>query len=172
MVGDRLLGSAGRRLAESTGPEDTVARLGGDEFVVLLRNVFDEQDAMQRASKIQEVLLQPFMLGPQEVATRASVGIALSSDAVSEPEDLLRNADLAMYHVKTTRLWSLQNDLRRAVERNELELYYQPQIDAKTGKICGIEALIRWHRGGDEMVSPGDVIPLAEEQGLIWEIGE
>ncbi len=189
MVGDRLLGAVGRRLAESTGPEDTVARLGGDEFVILLRHVFDEQDAMQRASKIQEVLLQPFMLGPQEVATRASVGIALSSDAVSEPEDLLRNADLAMYHVKTsekglvqvfdsemhvrtTRLWSLQNDLRRAVERNELELYYQPQIDAKTGKICGTEALIRWHRGGDEMVSPGEFIPLAEEQGLIWEIGE
>jgi diguanylate cyclase (GGDEF)-like protein len=189
MAGDRLLGAVGRRLAESTGPEDTVARLGGDEFVILLRNVFDENDAMQRASRIQEVLLKPFMLGPQEVATRASVGIALSSIAVSQPEDLLRNADLAMYHVKTsekglvqifdsemhvktTRLWSLQNDLRRAVERRELELYYQPQIDAKTGRICGTEALIRWHRGGDEMVSPGEFIPLAEEQGLIWEIGE
>lgn len=189
MAGDRLLGAVGRRLAESTGPEDTVARLGGDEFVILLRNVYDENDALQRSSKIQEVLLKPFMVGPQEVATRASVGVALSSISVNQPEDLLRNADLAMYHVKTsekgqvqvfdsemhvktTRLWSLQNDLRRAVDRNELELYYQPQIDAKTGRICGTEALIRWHRGGDEMVSPGEFIPLAEEQGLIWEIGE
>ena len=189
MAGDRLLGAVGRRLAESTGPEDTVARLGGDEFVVLLRNVFDDQDAVQRASKIQSVLTQPFMIGQQEVVTRASVGIALSSIAVNQPEDLLRNADLAMYHVKTvqkgqvqifdsdmhvktTRLWSLQNDLRRAVDKNELELYYQPQVCAKTGKICGTEALIRWRRGGAEIVSPGEFIPLAEEQGLIWEIGE
>lgn len=189
MAGDRLLGAVGRRLAESTGPDDTVARLGGDEFVVLLRNVFDDQDAFQRASKIQAVLNQPFMIGPQEVVTRASVGIALSSMAVNQPEDLLRNADLAMYHVKTvqkgqvqifdsdmhvktTRLWGLQNDLRRAVDKNELELYYQPQVCAKTGKICGSEALIRWRRGGEEIVSPAEFIPLAEEQGLIWEIGE
>jgi diguanylate cyclase (GGDEF)-like protein len=189
MAGDRLLAAVGRRLAESTGPDDTVARLGGDEFVVLLRNVFDDQDAFQRASKIQSALTQSFMIGPQEVVTRASVGIALSSIAVNQPEDLLRNADLAMYHVKTvqkgqvqifdsemhvktTRLWSLQNDLRRAVDKNELELYYQPQVSAKTGKICGTEALIRWRRGGEEIVSPGEFIPLAEEQGLIWEIGE
>lgn len=189
MAGDRLLGAVGRRLAESTGAEDTVARLGGDEFVILLRNVFGDQDAFHRASKIQSELNHPFMIGKQEVVTRASVGIALSSIAVNQPEDLLRNADLAMYHVKTvqkgqvqifdsdmhvktTRLWSLQNDLRRAVDKHELELYYQPQVSAKTGRICGSEALIRWRRGGEEIVSPGEFIPLAEEQGLIWEIGE
>ena len=109
MAGDRLLGAVGRRLAESTGPDDTVARLGGDEFVVLLRNVFDDQDAFQRASKIQAALTQPFMIGPQEVVTRASVGIALSSIAVNQPEDLLRNADLAMYHVKTAQKGNCQS---------------------------------------------------------------
>ena len=189
MTGDRLLASVGKRLAEVRGPEDTIARLGGDEFVVLFRGVRGEEETIQRAAQIQEALKKPFMVGPQEVITRASIGIALSSQDVNQPEDLLRNADLAMYqvktgqkgqirvfdsdmHVRTTRLWSLQNDLRRAVERDELELQYQPQIDLASGRIAGAEALIRWRRGGEELVSPGEFIPLAEDQGLIWEIGE
>ncbi len=189
MTGDRLLASVGKRLAEVRGPEDTIARLGGDEFVILFRGVRGEEETIQRASQVQEALKKPFLVGPQEVSTRASIGIALSSQDVNQPEDLLRNADLAMYqvksgqkgqiqvfdsdmHVRTTRLWGLQNDLRRAVERNELELRYQPQIDLASGRIAGAEALIRWRRGGEELVSPGEFIPLAEEQGLIWEIGE
>ncbi len=189
MTGDRLLASVGKRLGDVRGPEDTIARLGGDEFVVLFRSVRGEQEAVQRAVQIQDALKKPFPVGSQEVITRASIGIALSSQDVNQPEDLLRNADLAMYqvktsqkgqiqvfdsdmHVKTTRLWSMQNDLRRAVERNELELMYQPQIDLASGRISGAEALIRWRRGGSELVSPCEFIPLAEEQGLIWEIGE
>ncbi|MBI1358182.1 MAG: EAL domain-containing protein [Acidobacteria bacterium] len=189
IAGDRMLSLVGRRLSDAKRPEDTVARMGGDEFVVIVRNVLDEAEALVHAGRIQEVLGQPFQVGEQELVTGTSIGIALSASNLHRAEDLLRNADIAMYHAKSThkgqiqlfdeemhvrtrRLWSLQNDLRGAIERDELKLLYQPFISLDNNRICGAEALIRWERSDGELVSPSEFIPLAEEQGLIGAIGE
>lgn len=189
LAGDRLLAMVGKRLGQSKRPEDTVARLGGDEFVMILRNLRDEADALTLASRIQEALSEPFELADQELVTGSSMGIAMYGPEIARTEDLLRNADIAMYHakssrkgaiqifdtemhVRTRRLWNLQTDLRGAIERDELRLMYQPFVNLETGQICGAEALIRWHRSDGELVSPAEFIPLAEEQGLISAIGE
>jgi diguanylate cyclase (GGDEF)-like protein/PAS domain S-box-containing protein len=189
LAGDRLLGMVGKRLAETKRPEDTMARLGGDEFVMILRNLRDENEALSLATGIQTALAEPFRLAGQEILTGASIGLAMHSAEVRRGEDLLRNADIAMYHaksartgeiqlfdramhVRTRRMWNLQSDLRRAIDRQELRLLYQPFVELDRGRICGAEALIRWRRSDGEMISPMEFIPLAEEQGLIGAIGE
>jgi diguanylate cyclase (GGDEF)-like protein/PAS domain S-box-containing protein len=189
LAGDRLLSMVGKRLAETKRTEDTVARLGGDEFVMILRNLRDEGEALTLAAKTQEALSAPFRLADQDLVTGSSIGVAMYASEITRTEDLLRNADIAMYHakssrkgaiqvfdaemhVRTRRLWNLQTDLRGAIDRGELRLLYQPFIEVESGRICGAEALIRWRRSDGEMVSPAEFIPLAEEQGLIGAIGE
>jgi diguanylate cyclase (GGDEF)-like protein/PAS domain S-box-containing protein len=188
-IGDELLAAVAERLSGFQREGDMIARLGGDEFVILLTGLQTPEEATQIANRIQEALAAPFQLVRHEVVTTASVGIVLSTTHFERPEDLLRNADIAMYHakgrgqglsqvfnsamhVRTVRLWTLQNDLRHALERQELVLHYQPLISLETGRISGAETLIRWQRSTGELVSPGEFIPLAEELGLIVDIGE
>ena len=188
LAGDRLLATVGERLKGVCSPDETAARLGGDEFVVLLRNIRDDSDAASRAQLIQDVLRQSIRLRRQEVVTRASIGVAVSSRRFHRAEEMLRNADIAMYQAKSdgkgkiqvfdadmrkraSRAWNLRNDLRFAVDRDQLCLVYQPFISLAGGRISGAEALVRWRRDG-ELVSPTEFVPLAEEQGTIWEIGQ
>ena len=187
--GDKMLAMVGSRLSQARRPEDAVSRSGGDEFALILRNIRDEVEAMAHARRIQDALSEPFRLDKQQFVARCSIGIAMSSFGTRHAEDLLRNADIAMYHaksnrkgevqlfdaemhVRTRRMWNLQNDLRGAIERDELMLLYQPLVCLRNDRICGAEALIRWKRADGELVSPGEFIPLAEEQGLIGDIGE
>ena len=188
LVGDRLLAEVAQRLETSKESSDVVGRLGGDEFVILLRELRNGKEAADRMDRMQRDISRPFQIDQHEVVSSASVGIALGDSKFRKPEDLLRNADLAMYqaksrskgrlqvfnadmHVRASRQWELQNDLRRAVEREELEVYYQPFISLGDGRISGAEALLRWRRN-HTFISPAEFIPLAEDLGLIVEIGE
>jgi len=188
-IGDQLLIAIARRIETCLRPTDTVARLGGDEFAILLDGLDDTTNAVHVAERIRESLMQPFDLSGHEVYTTTSIGIALSSTHYEQPENLLRDADTAMYrakengkaryelfdtvmHARAVALLNLENDLRRAVERQEFQVYYQPIIMLETREIAGFEALIRWNHPARGFVSPAEFIPLAEETGLILEIGQ
>jgi diguanylate cyclase (GGDEF)-like protein/PAS domain S-box-containing protein len=188
-IGDQLLVAVARRLEACIRTEDTVARLGGDEFVILLDNIIDVNQATQVADRIQEILREPLELSGHEVSTTASIGIALSSGRYERAEDLLRDADIAMYraktlgkarhevfnttmHVRAMELLQLEADLRRAFERQEFELHYQPIVSLASGKIIGVEALLRWNHPQRGLVQPMEFISLTEEMGLIIPIGE
>ncbi len=188
-AGDQLLNEIARRLETCLRPTDTVARLGGDEFAILLDGLDAQFDAIRVADRVQEELMRPFFLNGHEVYTAASIGITFSNHIYDHPENVLRDADTAMYRAKEkgkgryelfdtemhddalSRL-QLENDLRRAIERQEFEVYYQPIITLATGRIAGFEALIRWHHPERGLVSPAEFIPLAEETRLITEIGD
>jgi diguanylate cyclase (GGDEF)-like protein len=187
-VGDELLVAITSRLATCVRGEDTVARLGGDEFAVLLENILDVADATRVAERIACELTAPVNLNGYEVFSSASIGIALSSSSYDRPEYLLRNADMAMYRAKTAGIGQyevfdramhaealarlqLETDLRRAVERSEIHVVYQPVISLKTGRVTGFEALLRWAHPAQGSISPADFIPVAEETGLILPIG-
>jgi diguanylate cyclase (GGDEF)-like protein/PAS domain S-box-containing protein len=189
MVGDQLLVSIARRLEACLSHEDTVARLGGDEFTILLENIRQDEDATKVAERVQQALSAPFNLSGHEVFTSASIGITLSSTSFDRPEDLLRGADIAMYrakaqgkachevfdtdmHTHVVALMQLENDLRRAVERQEFELYYQPIVSLSNGRIAGFEALVRWRHPEQGIISPGKFVPIAEETGLIIPLGQ
>ena len=181
------MGSRSHRTLEAVG------RLGGDEFVALLPEVSDERDAERVAKRILDLMREPIFVGGQECFVTASVGIALYPRDGATMADVLRNADVAMYAVKSAgrnnaTLYSpmlagkgreklaLETDLHKALEREELVLHYQPKIDVRSARMIGAEALMRWRRGG-QLVPPGDFIPLAEETGLInpfseWAIKE
>ena len=183
-AGDQLLLQVGQRLSGVIRECDTVSRLGGDEFTVILADVDAATGVALVAQKIFEALAIPLTLAGQEVFVTASIGISLFPANGQEAETLVKNADIAMYHAKeagrnTYRFYSqdigrttaeqlgLENDLRRALERRELRVYYQPQIELATGRVCGMEALVRWQHLTRGMVSPAEFIPLAEEAGLI-----
>jgi len=188
-AGDQLLIETAARLELCSRPSDTVARLGGDEFAILLDGLASECDALRVAERVQEELSRPFRLGGHEVYTTASIGITLSTHAYADPENVLRDADTAMYrakekgkaryemfdldmHADAVARLQLENDLRRAVEHNEFEVFYQPIVALGDGKIAGFEALVRWRHPERGLVSPVEFIPLAEETRLITEIGE
>ncbi|MGV0025406.1 EAL domain-containing protein [Phormidesmis priestleyi] len=189
MIGDQLLVAIARRLEACVKEQDTVSRLGGDEFTILLENIKDVADATKIAERVHQALSTPFDLDGHEVFTSASIGITLSTTAFDRPEDLLRGADIAMYrakasgkacheifdtdmHTRVVNLLQLENDLRRAVERQEFVLHYQPIVALATGRIVGFEALIRWQHPDQGMVSPIKFVPIAEETGLIIPIGQ
>jgi diguanylate cyclase (GGDEF)-like protein len=187
-AGDELLRAVARRLEACLRPEDTVARLSGDEFAILLESISETSDAGRVAERIEEALSFPINLGGAEITTSASMGIVTSSMSQEQPEQLLRSADMAMYRAKAAgraryemfdramhtdalaRL-QLETDLRRAVEQGEFRLHYQPLISLRTGRITGLEALLRWEHPQRGLVQPRDFIPIAEETGLIVRIG-
>jgi diguanylate cyclase (GGDEF)-like protein len=194
LVGDELLIAIAKRLQSALREEDTLARLGGDEFAVLVEELPTLDRAQTIADRILNSLTEPFQLSRYEVFINASIGITLGSFYHEKPEYLLRDADTAMYRAKAlgkgqyylfdpamhdealNRL-QLENDLRRAVERQEFKVYYQPIISLTTGKIYGFEALVRWQHPTRGVISPIDFIPVAEETGLIaqidlWVLGE
>ena len=188
LLGDELLVAVAQRLSALVRSSDTVARLGGDEFAMLLDGIDREADAVRAARRVQEELGLPFRVGPHEIFTTVSVGIALSTTGYSDPQDVLRDADIAMYrakargkarhevfdtamHDRTVELLLFETDLRRAIERGELRVHYQPVVDMNSGRVTGFEALLRWQRG-DTLVSADAIIATAEETGLIVPIGE
>jgi diguanylate cyclase (GGDEF)-like protein/PAS domain S-box-containing protein len=188
MVGDQLLVGIAHRLEMCLRPGDTVARLGGDEFTILLEDLATTDDALDVARRVQEAVTQPFNIGGHEVFTTASIGIALSNTGYERAEDLLRDADTAMYraklegkkrhvvfdkgmHARAMELLQIETDLRRALARREFFLNYQPIVSLKTGKIASFEALVRWRHPERGLVMPGDFITVAEETGLIVPLG-
>jgi diguanylate cyclase (GGDEF)-like protein/PAS domain S-box-containing protein len=188
-AGDRLLQNCAKRLTECLRESDIVARLGGDEFVVMIENFAGPRDAIAVAQKILNGLVKPFFVDGQEFLMSASIGISTFPDDGADMEALVKNADIAMYRAKdqgrnnyqfysaqmnkhTFERLAMESSLRRAVERNEFLLHYQPKLDLRNGAISGVEALVRWNHPDWGMVSPAQFIPLAEETGLIVQIGE
>ncbi|HEY9642741.1 MAG TPA: EAL domain-containing protein [Coleofasciculaceae cyanobacterium] len=188
LVGDQLLIAVTQRLATCVRFSDMMARFGGDEFVILLNSITQIADATQVAERILEELQHPFNLAGNEVFISASVGVVLSDNGGKDPDAFLRNADIALYqakgkgkadyevfdalmHTEVVKRLQMETDLRQAIERHELEVYYQPIIDISTQRINGFEALLRWHHPTLGMVSPVQFIPVAEETGLIVKLG-
>jgi diguanylate cyclase (GGDEF)-like protein/PAS domain S-box-containing protein len=186
-AGDELLVAVAARLKQAVRPSDTVARFGGDEFGLLLEEIGSERDAIAMAERIAAMFARPFVLGTTEHFVSTSVGISLAA-AGELPDELIRDADAAMYRAKEggraryelfdgvmraraiARL-RIENDLRRALERNELRLAYQPIVSLRDETIVGVEALLRWEHPERGPISPGEFIPVAEENGLIERIG-
>ncbi|MBD2467360.1 EAL domain-containing protein [Nostoc sp. FACHB-145] len=188
LIGDQLLIAVGRRLERCLRVGDIVARLGGDEFTILLEDIKDLNDVILVATRINTALTKTFNLGGKEVYTTVSIGIALSTSTYNHPEQLIRDADIAMYRAKASgkaryaifdesmytqaaQLLQLEMDLRRAIERQEFQVYYQPIVSLETYHITGFEALLRWQHPELGFVSPERFIPLAEETGMIVPIG-
>lgn len=188
-VGDGLLCHVAEKLKECVRDMDTVARFGGDEFAILLEEIGAPREAVRIARRIAEKLAEPVVLDGHEVFTSASVGIVLKIHDYLGPHEVLRDADTAMYrakelgkarfkvfnqrmHEEALRLMALETELRKAVERKDFTVYYQPVIDIKQRCVCGVEALVRWYHPSMGEISPVEFIPLAEDSGLILELGD
>jgi diguanylate cyclase (GGDEF)-like protein/PAS domain S-box-containing protein len=187
LVGDELLVAVSRCLESCLRPGDALARLGGDEFAILLNELGDENQANAISFRIQEALNTPFSIGGREVFTSASIGIAFGCGQYNDPDEIMRDADIAMYHAKSRgkarhelfdadmhareldRL-GFENDLRHAVSHNDFEVHYQPIVSLASGMCVGFESLVRWTRNG-KAVSPATFIPIAEELGIIEPLG-
>ncbi|HEY3121012.1 MAG TPA: EAL domain-containing protein [Vicinamibacteria bacterium] len=192
--GDQLLRAVGDRLRASLRPADTLARFGGDEFAVLVEGIDDASDAVRVAERMHAAMVAPFDLGGQEVFTTASIGIALASDHSARSDALLRDADTAIYrakalgrartqifddamHHRAVALLRVEMELRRALERQEFVMHYQPIVSLADGHIAGLEGLARWRHPERGLLLPDNFIPLAEETDLIvplghWTVGE
>jgi diguanylate cyclase (GGDEF)-like protein/PAS domain S-box-containing protein len=187
--GDSLLIAISQRLEACLRCEDIIARMEGDEFAIFLDAINDKEDALRVCGRIEEILKAPFNMNGQDVFISASSGIVLSRKDYEQPEELLRDAHTAMrrakslgkaryelfdpaMHTNAVALLQLDNSMRRAVNRNEFQLYYQPIISTATDKIAGFEALVRWQHPELGLVLPDDFIPMAEETGLIIQIGK
>ncbi|SCZ65855.1 EAL domain-containing protein [Thiohalomonas denitrificans] len=187
-AGDEVLRSVAERLSECVRPGDTVSRLGGDEFTVLLEALGSAEGAFAIANRIHQALAKPFLVRGHEVFTTASIGVALAHEEHRDVSDLLREADTAMYqakqfgsgqtaifdetmHGRALARLTLESELRRAAERSEFEVYFQPILATQDERLQGFEALIRWRHPERGLVSPAEFIPVAEETGLIHDIG-
>ena len=182
--GDDLLKQVARRLHDGLREMDTLARIGGDEFTVLLPNLHSRDDAARVAGKLVDDISRSFVISGDEVFLTASIGISIYPDDSDDIETLQRDADIAMYHVKSrgkngygffsnsmgevsSRRLSIENEVRRGLEDKQFELYYQPQVDSNTSRIVGLEALVRWNHPLKGLVSAGNFIPVIEEIGLM-----
>ncbi|MFH2045975.1 MAG: EAL domain-containing protein [Pseudomonadota bacterium] len=188
-AGDELLRQVANRLLSVTRSSDTVSRLGGDEFTIVLQNLTSLDIICSLAQKILDTFSEPFLLEAKEIFVTASIGVAVYPNDAEKADDLLKNADIAMYYAKDqgknnyklfssdmqvkaeTRL-TMQNEMRQAMERNEFFLNYQPKFDTKTGELTGMEALIRWKHQEKGIIMPNTFIPIAEATGLIVPLGE
>ena len=187
-IGDQLLIDVARRLQHCSRPSDTVARLGGDEFTILLEGVSSEMEVSQITNRIHQTLRQPFELDAHELFAHCSIGVAFGNSNYVTAEEVVRDADTAMYrakslsgaqtvyfdeqmHISAINRLTMDTNLRRAFENNELCVHYQPIIESESGAIVGFEALARWPRDDGTMISPVEFIPIAEETGLINELG-
>ena len=188
VMGDDLLRQFGNRLVQCVQSRDTVGRMGGDEFALVLTMPGGQHTASLVANKIREMLREPFDLKGHDVAVTASIGMTVHPDDASDPETLLKYADTAMYKAKkagrdTFRFFTaqmntealaqikLEKAVRKAVKDGEFALFYQPKVKLSSGRVSGVEALLRWHRPGHGVVSPGEFIPILEETALIVEVG-
>src|SRR5687767_2679569 len=188
-IGDQLLVGIADRLKKNLRPGDTVARLGGDEFTVLVEDITDDTESIQVAERVQKELSVPFNLSGREVFTTVSMGIAPSATGYERAEDILRDADTAMYraksmgkaryeifdkamHARAINLLQMETDMRRALEREEFILHYQPIVALENFRLRGFEALVRWQHPERGFISPMDFIPVAEETGMIVPLGE
>jgi diguanylate cyclase (GGDEF)-like protein len=181
--GDQLLIQVGQRLPAALRNVDTVARLGGDEFAVLLPRIATAEGAVTVAKKLLAAFEEPFLLEGLSLDVEASIGVAIYPEHANDPDELLQRADIAMYVAKDThagfvlfdprqdqhspRRLALLGELRRAIEHEQLLLHYQPKVDAHTGQVLGVEALVRWQHPTHGLIPPGEFIPLAERTGLI-----
>ncbi len=186
-VGDQLLRAVALRLRECVREGDTVSRMGGDEFIVLLREI-DRQDTTRVANKILQAIAKPYDIDKMQIGTHASIGISIYPDTATDVSSLFKQADIAMYRAKADgrgqfqfftpemnfhadRLFSMERDLRVAIEQTQFVLHYQPQIHLASGRICGVEVLLRWQHPQQGLIFPADFIPAAEETGQIVPIG-